>query len=179
MICKLDVPYFSQLDNCTDYHGAGSRQCNLTSHAMALAYLKPDFISSSIKKQYREPESYLGYFLNLWGDTTDHEAMSRCLKENFNIRSHWSYDLNKSEILTQLENQKPVPIGVAWRTSGHIVLVVGCDNRGLLVHDPYGIRRGDGYDVGADGSFDHYSWSLLEDVFWELGYESGWGRIFD
>ena len=175
---RLDVPYFTQLDNQTDYHGSGTRQCNLTSHAMALSYLQPGFKFESIRRQYLEPESYLGFFLSLWGDTTDHAAMSQCLLEQFKVASDWVYDLDKKTILTQLENKKPVPIGVGWRSSGHIVLAVGYDGKGLLIHDPYGVRRGEEYEVGADGSFDHYSWSLLDQVFWDLGSESGWGRIF-
>lgn len=36
---KLPVKYFNQVDNESQYHGSGSRQCNLTANAMAAEYL--------------------------------------------------------------------------------------------------------------------------------------------
>ena len=72
---KLDIPYFSQLDNDTHYFGPGSRQCNLTSCAMFLAGLKPQLKQESKLANFKEFESYYGETLNKYGDTTDHDAV--------------------------------------------------------------------------------------------------------
>jgi len=57
---KLDVPYFSQLDNDTNLFGAGSRQCNLTSCSMFLAALKPQLREKAKTDGYKEFESFYG-----------------------------------------------------------------------------------------------------------------------
>ncbi len=72
---KLDIPYFSQLDNDTHYFGPGSRQCNLTSCAMFLAGLKPQLKEESKIKTFKEFESFYGETLAKYGDTTDHDAV--------------------------------------------------------------------------------------------------------
>ena len=57
---KLDVPYFSQLNNETYLFGAGSRQCNLTSCSMFLAALKPQLEEKAKTDGYKEFESFYG-----------------------------------------------------------------------------------------------------------------------
>ena len=179
MEIKLEVPYYSQLDNITDYQGAGWRQCNTSSHAMAIAYLKPDFLIQAQALGYKQPDDYLGFLLHSSGfDTTDHVGMTKVMLDTLGTSSTWSYAIARDDILSQLKKNKPVPMGLAWGNSGHIVCCVGCNDDGLLIHDPYGIRIGDTYDVGADGSYDFYSWGLLESIYWDLGSEAGWGRIF-
>jgi hypothetical protein len=68
----LNVPYFCQLDNSTEYHGAGSRQCNLTSHAMAAEYILKDRKMTTLsaiasQKNYAEPESAYGEMVHRFG----------------------------------------------------------------------------------------------------------------
>lgn len=164
---KLKVTYDSQLDNNTDYFGAGFRQCNFTSHLMMAQFLKPEIRESQFERKWHE-----------FGDTTDHAAGTKALAF-FGINSEWRYDLSCRRILDQLTLGFPVPLGVAYKVSGHIVLAVGYNNKGLLIHDPYGIRRGahDSYDVGADGSYDLYSWGILDQVLFDGGPSAAWGRI--
>ena len=177
---KLPVPHYYQIDNDTDYHGSGYRQCNLTSHAMALAYLQPEFVKKSKSLGYDEPESYYGEKLNRYGDTTDHNAHTQCLQHEFGIQSSWTTSLDKATIIKQLDSGFPVPAGVIYKGSGHIVLIVGHTSEGFLIHDPYGTRHGanDSYDVGVGGVYDLYSWSLLNQVYFDSPGESGWGRVF-
>jgi uncharacterized protein YvpB len=177
---KLDVPYYSQLNNDTNYFGAGWRQCNVTSNAMALAFLVKDFEERSRKNEFNEPESYLASKWNIYGDTTNHQAGTKALNNHFNLRSEWRYDLSKRRVQDLLSNGKPVPMGVAYKHSGHIICVVGYDDKGFFVHDPYGIRDGanDVYTVGANGAYDHFSWSLCDQVIFDGGINSAWGRVF-
>lgn len=167
---RLKVPYESQLDNSEAYFGAGWRQCNFTSHLMLVRFLKND--------NSPELESQLTKTWYAYGDTTDHEACTRCLKD-YGIDSEWCYDLSRRRVMDQLSVGFPVPLGVAYKSSGHIVIAVGYNEKGFLIHDPYGIRHGahDSYDVGADGSYDLYSWDVLDQVLFDGGASSGWGRI--
>lgn len=176
---KLAVPYYSQLNNDTDYFGAGERQCNLTTHAMLVSYLQPDFAKRSARNGFSEPESYYGSKLQKYGDTTDHNAHTECLRRDFGIDSYWTTKLSKSEIISELDKSIPVPAGVSYKSSGHILLFVGYTQDGLLVHDPYGTRDGsaDIYAVGVGGEYDFYSWGLLNKVYFDAPGEGGWGRI--
>ena len=179
-LVKLEVPHYSQIDNDTNYFGTGYRQCNLTTHAMALAFLNPHFVARSIQNGYREPESYYGSKLQSYGDTTDHNAHTQCLRYDFGLESYWSTSLSRAEICMQLDSGLPVPAGVIYKSSGHIILFVGYNNDGLLVHDPYGTRDGAAniYAVGVGGAYDFYSWHLLADIYFDSHGEGGWGRMF-
>lgn len=183
----LNVPYYSQLDNCqyTDlgaYIAAGSSQCNPTSVSMALSYLYPEFLIQANKLGYKEPESYLNSKLIYYGYVTDHNAITQCLKAEFNIKSEWRTDLNKQDLINQLNNNIPVPIGVKYKSSGHICCLVGYNKNYdfFEIHDPYGIRYSaeDYYNVGANGANDIYTMKLMNQVYWDLGFNAGHGRIF-
>ncbi len=177
----LSVPYFSQVDNATDDHGPGYRQCNLTVHAMAIDFLTKGALSKKAKELgFCEPESYYGKLLAHYGDTTKHLPHTQCIAQEFDIRSEWRYDLRKTDLIAQLDKQIPVPMGVAYKKAGHIILGVGYDDVGLLVHDPYGVRQGtsDSYNVGVSGAHDRYTWNLLNRIYWDKGSDCGWGRIF-
>lgn len=177
---KLDIPYFSQLDNATHLFGAGSRQCNLTSCAMFLAGLKPELVKEAQNKGFTELESYYGEVLNRYGDTTSHEANTKALLD-FGVESYFSYTLSLKDLLTTLKAGYPVVMGVAYKASGHMVVATGfdLDKNHILIHDPYGIRYGysDSYDVGAYAAYDPYSFETLENIWIDMGSEAGWGRI--
>lgn len=166
---RLKVAYDSQLDNNQDYFGAGHRQCNFTSHWMLVRFLKPELLESDFEKSWAN-----------FGDTTDHEAGTQCLA-TFGIKSEWRYDLSKRRIMDQLALGFPVPLGVAYKKSGHIVLATGYNEQGLLIHDPYGVRHGinDSYDVGANGAYDQYTWKTLDQILLDGGPSAGWGRIVE
>lgn len=177
---KLNVPYFSQLDNSSHLFGPGSRQCNLTACAMFLAGLKPSLVTESKKKGFDEFESYYGNTLDKYGDTTDHGANTKALSE-FGVTSYFSYTLSIKDLLDCLRSGYPVVMGVAYKSSGHMVVATGydLDKEYIFIHDPYGIRYGysDSYDVGAYAAYDPWSFETLEQVWVDMGNEAGWGRI--
>jgi hypothetical protein len=184
LVLRLPVTYRSQLDNNPTWQGAPNRQCNVTSTVMMLDYvLKGRLSKLSADADFREPEGYYGKILKqkYGADTTDHDGHTRCLKEEFGVESYWSKTLNARDLRRQLELNLPVVIGVAFKASGHILCLVGIDEvaGNYLVHDPFGIRHGasDSYDVGARGAFDVYKMALMDKLFWDIGAESGWGRI--
>lgn len=180
-LIKLDVPYFMQLDNDPNVFGPGWRQCNTSSNCMLADYLLKGKVSQDAKaKGYPEAESLYMRLVNKYGDTIDHVAQTKALRE-LGIESYFSRALSPQDLLLSLSHGIPVVVGFAYKTSGHICLVTGHDpdKRVYLVHDPYGIRHGasDSYDVGAIAKFDPYSYDVMQRIYWDIGREAGWGRI--
>ncbi len=186
-LIKLPVTYRSQVDNeeITGKDGTvwyANRQCNTTSNTMLADYLLGGALSKLAKdKNFPEPESIYMRVVRKYGDTTDHSAQTQALKE-LQIESYFSYSLSLQDILTSLVAGIPVVVGLEYKQSGHIVLVVGHDPvaKMWLIHDPYGIRYGASnvYDIGADGSYDQYSYPVFQQLFLpDNTPEEGWGRI--
>ncbi|MGI0485267.1 C39 family peptidase [Pantanalinema rosaneae CENA516] len=180
-LIKLNVPYFSQLNNDPSIFGPGWRQCNTTSHAMLVDFLLKGELTQKAKQQgYPEPESVYMRLVGKYGDTTDMSAQTRALRD-LGIESYFSYTLSSKDLLLSLKAGIPVVVGFAYKISGHICLIVGHDpiQKVWLVHDPYGTRLGasDSYDIGIGGAYDPYTYDTMQRVFWDMGGEAGWGRI--
>jgi len=180
-VIKLPVKYCSQLDNDPSIFGPGWRQCNTTSNTMLADFLLKGELTRQAKAQgYPEPESVYMRLVQKYGDTTDHGAQTKALRD-LGIESYFSYSLSPKDVLTSLEHGIPVVVGFAYKSSGHICVIVGYDpsNQDWLVHDPYGTRHGssNSYDVGVGGEYDRYSNSVMQEIFWDQGSEAGWGRI--
>jgi len=180
-VIKLKVPHFSQLNNDPTIFGPGWRQCNTTSNAMLADYLLKGELTRRAREQgFPEPESVYMRIVGKYGDTTDHEAQTKALKE-LGIESYFSYSLSPKDLLESLKVDVPVVVGFAYKGSGHICVIVGHDpvKKVWLVHDPYGTRHGytNAYDVGVGGAYDEYTYDTMQAIFIDQGYESGWGRI--
>lgn len=180
-LIKLNVPYFQQNDNDSSVFGAGWRQCNTTSNCMLADYLLQGALTKAAKnKGYREPESVYMRIVAKYGDTTDHAAQTSALRE-IGINSYFSYSISSKDVMLSLSYGIPVVCGFAYKSSGHICIIVGHDpvKRVFLVHDPYGIRYGasDSYDINAWAAFDPYSYDTMQAIYWDMGNEAGWGRI--
>jgi Peptidase_C39 like family len=178
---RLKVPYYSQLNNDPSVFGPGWRQCNVTSNAMLADFLLGGELSQKAKAQgFSEPESVYMRIVAKYGDTTDHEAQTKALKD-LGIESYFSYTLSSLDLLKSLRSNVPVVVGFAYKGAGHICVVVGHDpkKKVWLIHDPYGLRYGtsDSYDVGANGAYDSYGYNTMQQIFWDQGREAGWGRI--
>ncbi|MFZ9738119.1 MAG: C39 family peptidase [Prochlorotrichaceae cyanobacterium] len=180
-IMKLPVKYCSQLDNDPSIFGPGWRQCNTTSNTMLADFLLKGELSRQAKAQgYPEPESVYMRIVQKYGDTTDHGAQTKALRD-LKIESYFSYSLSPKDVLMSLQKGIPVVVGFAYKSSGHICIIVGYDpaNQDWLVHDPYGTRHGasNSYDVGVGGEYDRYTNAVMQQIFWDQGSEAGWGRI--
>lgn len=180
---RLKVDYLSQLNNATSWHGSPHRQCCLTSNTMLANFLKDGQISlASTSAGFTQPDSYYGKLLreDFEADTTDHDGHTALLR-SLGIDSYWSRSLSPQDVRRSLNAGIPVVVGVAFKASGHIVLIVGYDNDSgdWLVHDPYGVRYGasNSYDTALSGAYDRYSQSTMDQIFWDHGAEAGWGRI--
>jgi Peptidase_C39 like family len=177
----LTVPYFSQLDNDS---GEGFRECCATSNAMMLNYLLAKARVPSLTQQAAgkgiEPETVYFDVLSKYGDTTDHGANTRALRE-FGIESRWATNLSFEDLLRSLRSGTPLVMGLHYKGWGHIVCAIGYDfsRNATIVHDPFGARAGDSNDwaaTGGDsGKADPYSDRVLQSL-WCNGSD-GWGRI--
>jgi len=177
---KLPVPYFSQLDNSTLRFGPGSRQCNLTSFSMLLAYLRPKLAENIDLTIYSEFESFYGHILDKYGDANDNNAQTSALEE-LKVKTYFSYTLDIEDIIRSIDKDYPVVLGVAYKKSENIVVATGYDKEHELiyVHDPYGVRLGasDNYNIGENGAYDAYTFDTLRKIWTGNGFKTGWGRI--
>ncbi|MEO0354334.1 MAG: C39 family peptidase [Cyanobacteria bacterium P01_A01_bin.3] len=178
-LLKLSVKYYSQLDNATDVFGPGSRQCCTSSNAMLLnCLLDGELDMLALQRSQNQAESVYDDFVARYGDTTNHDAQTKALQD-FGVKSYWSTSLSQEFLLKSLKANVPVVIGVLYKRSGHIVVVVGHDpaRSGFLVHDPYGTRKGTSnlYAIGQGGEYDLYTYSTLKTLFDPK--KNGWGRV--
>jgi uncharacterized protein YvpB len=155
----LNVPYKSQRDNLNNPDGS----CNVTSLAMCLEFLSiPRHKSNG---QYED---------ELYEYALDH-----------NLSRHNPYDLAKIvrayKAKDAFDTQATIDAVKKWLAAGnpavthgyftsfgHIVALVGYDDKGFLVHDPYGEWYASGYDRNAQGSSDtkgkflNYSYRMIK-----------------
>lgn len=140
----LPVAFYAQNDNEPWDEVSGAVQCCPTSNAMLAFYLKPERLKRSQVNGFSEPESYYKYLMDLAGfsvaDRGNHDAHTEILCTYFQIDSVWRTDLTAKDIKQSIDRGFPVVCGLEYKVSGHVALVVGYTEAGLVIHDPYGIR---------------------------------------
>lgn len=156
---KLDVPYKSQRDNFNNPDGS----CNVTAIAMCLAYLGVPQRRSDVSFEDELYEYALAHNFSrhcpydLAQIVRDYGA-----KDTFD--KHSTFDAVKKWIA----DGNPAVTHGWFTTFGHIITIVGYDETGFIVHDPYGEWYADGYDrnkagvMDTKGKFQHYSYGLIE-----------------
>jgi len=121
-----------------------------------------------------------------FGDSTDANAQVMCLQSlGINARFITSGDLSLVKKL--LDRGIPVPCGILHKGpasapcgGGHWVCVVGYDDKGFIVNDPWGeIRNSDGVYVSQYGEHVHYSYSLFDTRWTVASSNDGWCIVVD
>ena len=168
----LDVPYFWQQDNGPE----GWRQCQTSSIAMCLAYLKVPGIE--------DDTDYL-HVVNKFGDTTVQETHRQALA-SIGVKAEFRQDLHKDDLIAEIDRGYPVAVGMLHHgslsnpTGGHYIVIRGYSDIHALVHDSYGEQNlvsGTWDATGKlDGKDQAYSWENFLKR-WDVG--GGWGWIFD
>lgn len=127
----LGVPYFSQLDNPRDPFVT----CNVTSIAMALAFHGR---RSRNPRQQLEDELYQ-WVIDRHGRQarTDNSVLQR-LYHAYGFGGNFSTNRTWSQIQQEIIANRPVVIGGYFTHGGHIITIIGFDEKGYIVHDPYG-----------------------------------------
>ncbi|MGB3536242.1 MAG: C39 family peptidase [Microcoleaceae cyanobacterium] len=151
---ELNIPYFSQRDN-PRYSWS---TCNVTSIAMALFY---HGLRSRSGGQL-EDELLQWCFDYAGADSqTDHSVLS-ALIQAYNFKTSFSTTRNWIEVKEELINRRPVVLAGDFTPSGHIITLIGYNEQGYIVHDPWG----DAYTnySNTEGKRLLYSYSYLDQV---------------
>lgn len=164
----LPVIYMSQRDNYRD----ASRTCFSSSCAMMLKYLKPNSI--------QDDNNYLMAVFQ-YGDSTDSNAQLKALKK-FGVDATFTTKGNRALVHKQIDNKKPVPVGFlhhgtvdAPTGSGHWLCIIGYDDTGYWVNDPWGeCDLLSGTYPKTYGAKLHYSYKNFEPRWLVEGPNSGW-----
>ncbi len=158
---KLDVPYRSQMNNVLNPTGA----CNVTSIAMSLLYFGVQPQNPTAFPQFEDEL----YDYTERHDLDRHNATDLAkLVAAYGCRDDFSSTASLNDVKQWLSSQKPVILQGYFTSFGHIVVAVGYDDMGLIIHDPYGEWHSWGYDRNdtngnnRKGKYQNYSYKLIE-----------------
>ena len=168
-------PWFPQLDNGPQ----GWRQCQTSSIAMCLAYMRVPGINDDL--------DYLKV-VQRHGDTTNQAAHQAALKE-MGVRARFVQNCSAGQLQAEIHAGFPAAIGIlhhgpstAPSGGGHWIAVCGYDAHSWIVNDPYGeldvvngtwARQG-----GGSGRGQRYSYRNMNPRFLPEGPSSGWAWLF-
>lgn len=153
-IVRLNVPYKSQLDNENNPFGS----CNVTSIAMCLCYFGiPSADSNDIQL---EDELY---------QVCENLKLNRHLPEHlaelvrlYGFKDDIQRDAKWADVKQHLQKGNPCVVHGYFTDFGHIVAIVGYNEKGWIVNDPYGEWFTEGYDTYVSGAFLTYSYNMME-----------------
>jgi hypothetical protein len=155
---KLNVPYKSQLDN--EENPTGS--CNVTSIAMCLEYL-----GAKRRQSFDQFEDELyRYAIERELSRHDPNDLAKIVRD-YGCRDDFRTNATIGQVQDWLAEGKPAVTHGYFTSFGHIVVLVGFDETGFLVHDPYGEWTARGYDRNVPGGqnqkgkYIHYSYPMI------------------
>ena len=149
----IPVPYFNQLlmDD-----GQGWRDCFSATCAMLAAW----------KGKVSDENTY-NHKRQHHGDSTDANAQVAALSD-FGLKANFATNGTKAKLVNMLSHGIPVGTGILHHGmasspsgGGHWMLIVGCDESGVIALDPYGelnVVNGTWARQGSGGDHVHYSW---------------------
>ena len=150
---RLNVPFKSQLDNFYNPHGS----CNVTSIAMCLRYLGVPRYDN----RYRQFEDELyRWCLDRGYSRHNPEHLARVVRD-YKRKDDFTYWGTIERCQNHLRGGNPCVIHGYFTSFGHIIVLVGFDANGFIVHDPYGEWFSTGYRTDKSGAFLHYSYNLI------------------
>jgi len=156
---KLPLPYKSQRDNLENPDGA----CNVTSMAMCL-----EFLGIAKRRSSGQFEDEL-YRYALDHNLSRHSPYDLAkIVRDYGAKDAFNSHATVEMVKNWLASGKPAVTHGYFTSFGHIVVFVGYDDTGFIVHDPYGEWFADGYDRNdpsgnsEKGKFQHYSYNLIQ-----------------
>lgn len=167
-MAKLNTPYYSQRDNYRD----ASRTCFSSSVAMALKTVSPDSIEGD--DDYIETVFSIGDTVNAW---VHQDAL-----KVYGVESTFVQRGRVEDIKAKIDAGIPVPCGILHKGlpsnpvgGGHWVCVIGYDNTGFVVHDPWGeLDHNSGVYTSYNGAARLYSYEMFASRWTVEGPGSGW-----
>jgi uncharacterized protein YvpB len=155
-LVKLAVPFKCQLDN--DRNPTGS--CNVTSLAMCMEYLG---VTRKTTEGQFEDELYR-YAERRGLSRHDPNDLEKISKE-YGIPDDFRVNATIEDVKEWLSSGKPCITHGYFTSFGHIVAIVGYDEKGFICHDPYGEWSAGGYSLNAGnrqpGRYVRYSYNLI------------------
>lgn len=137
-------PYFSQIDNANNPYGA----CNVTCVAMCLSYygLKP-------KNNWQQFEDELYQYMTYNG-LSRHSPYDLQYVVNLYGKKHGITDVfteraREEDVKASIDKGFPCIVHGYFTSFGHIICIVGYNEEGFVVMDPYGEYWSSGYDVNS------------------------------
>ena len=172
---QRNFPFCAQTDNGPE----GWRQCQTSSIAMALIFLKTKGIKDDL--------DYLK-IVQRYGDTTIQESHRKALAE-LGVKAQFRQNLSHADALVELKIGLPVVAGVlhhgpvsAPNGGGHYVAIYGATATEWLVNDPYGeldlVNGGWSKQGNGSGRARSYSFRNFDPRWLPEGPRSGWGWVF-
>ncbi|MFM7264981.1 MAG: glycoside hydrolase family protein [Cyanobium sp.] len=163
----LNVPWFDQL--AMD-DGQGWRDCFSASSAMLAAYWGKE-----------ANEDGYNTLRQSYGDSTSAEAQLAALR-HLGLQAEFRTDGSLQTLKNEIDAGRPVAVGwlhhgppSAPSGGGHWTVVIGYDDSGVIMNDPYGscdLVNG-GYPENHNGSHQHYSYANWEPR-WRPEGSGGW-----
>lgn len=154
---KLNVPYLSQIDNINNPHGS----CNVTCVAMCLSFFGKTLKNPATGEQL-EDELYR-YMIGNGLSRHNPEDLAKVIKA-YGYEDDFQYNAKWDDVKKWLDAGKPC-ISHGWFTrSGHIITIIGYNDKGWIVHDPYGEWFSTGYDTRRSGAGLTYSYKMMKDL---------------
>lgn len=157
---QLNVPYKSQVDNAKNPFGS----CNCTSMAMGLAFygVKP-------KNPNKQLEDELQEWLEARGLDRHEPGAMKAVYEAYGGKDTFKTNATEQEVKQWLAQGNPCVTHGYFTGSGHIVCLIGYNEKGFIVHDPYGEWYADGYDRNDDsrpekGKALTYSYGMMRET---------------
>ncbi|MBD1939088.1 C39 family peptidase [Microcoleus sp. FACHB-68] len=148
----LNVPYKSQLDNVVDPFSA----CNVTAIAMGLEYLGVKAKSAKVQL-----EDELSAHCKEKGLDRQKPYDLAKVVTNYGRKDIFSEYATENQIRDWLGAGLPAVTHGWFTNAGHIITIIGYDEEGFIVHDPYGEYFVDGYRTDLSGASLHYSYELI------------------
>lgn len=149
---KLNIPYHTQLNNEHNPYGS----CNVTSVAMCLRF-KGIVGDGDGQLEDQVFEYMAAHGLSQYSP----KDLAWVMNQRYKIKDDFTEFGTIERCCQHLSGGNPCIIHGWFTQSGHIIVLVGYDKSGFLVHDPYGEWHQNGYDTTVSGAFLHYSYDLI------------------
>jgi len=172
-------PYFSQISSDGSDGVNGWRQCQTSSIAMCLAYLKV--------KGIKDDTDYLK-IVNRYGDTTSQDTHRTALRA-LGVRARFVQNCSASQLQAELRGGLPAALGYLHRGpvgapsgGGHWLACLGFTPHGWVVNDPFGscdlLHGGFSQQGGTSGKAQLYSFRNFNPRWLVDGPATGWAWLF-
>ena len=153
---RLEIPYLSQNDNWLNPSGA----CNVTSIAMCLQYLKAE--RNPRYKHFPQLEDELYQHCLDRGYSRHSPYGLQSVVQDYKRQDEFTHKGTIAQCQNHLLGGNPCVVHGYFTSFGHIIVLVGFDEAGFIVHDPYGEYFKEGYRNDVSGAYLHYSYGLIK-----------------